>query len=426
MSSPNALPAALIETTRELLARARSASDRLAPASTASKDAFLARVSELLGERSAAIAAANTADIEAARARGRNAAFVDRLGLQQPAIAKLAGAVDAVRNLPDPVGRTTYGARLPSGIRVSRVRIPLGIIGMVYESRPNVTIDAGCLCIKAGNAAVLRGGSDARRTNAELLQLLRDALTDTGLPADAACAPASPGHDGIRALVSIAGGLDLVIPRGGHALIDEVNRWARVPVIQHYEGVCHLFVHDGADLAEAAAIIVNAKAQRPGTCNALEGVLIDAAYAEQAVPVIAEALTAVGVEVRACERSLPLAAGAVAAEADDYGRAFLAMLARMRGVAGLDGALAHIRRYGSGHTEGILTKDVGAANRFVDEVRASCVMVNASTRFNDGGCLGLGAEIGISTSKLHAYGPMGLESLTTEKYVVTGDGHVRT
>lgn len=416
----------LVASTAALLQRSRTAAAALAPASTASKNAFLTAVADLLRERANSLAAANQQDIDRARANGRNAAFIDRLSLGQAAIAKLADAVLEIRALPDPVGITTSGARRPNGLHVSKVRIPLGVIGMVYESRPNVTIDAGCLCIKAGNAVVLRGGSDAKDTNAALMQVMRDALTIAELPVDAAAAPASPGHDGIRALVACVGGLDVVIPRGGTGLIDEVNRWAKVPVIQHYEGVCHLFVHEAADLDEATRIIVNAKAQRPGVCNALEGVLVDRAIADQAVPVLVQALTAAGVEVRACEAAHRLAPDTTPATEADLGREYLDLIVLLRVVDGLDGAIEHIQRYGSGHTEGILTTDLRAANRFVQTVQASCVMVNASTRFNDGGCLGLGAEIGISTSKLHAYGPMGLESLTTQKYVVMGDGHVRT
>jgi len=416
----------LVTDTQELLQRARRAANRLAPASTADKDAFLGRVAELLEIRADDIAAANARDVARGQERGLSAAFIDRLTLDAAAVRKLAGAVREIRSLPDPVAQVTYGARRPNGLQVSRVRIPLGVIGMVYESRPNVTIDAGCLCIKAGNAVVLRGGRDAAQSNAALLDLMRDALADVGLPVDAAQAPASADHDAIRALISVSGGLDLVIPRGGTRLIDAVNKWARVPVIQHYEGVCHLFVHAAADLAEATSIVVNAKAQRPGVCNALEGVLIDAAIADEAVPALVDALQAAGVEVRGDAAVCARRPDVRAAESHDYGREYLDLVCLAVVVDGLQGAIEHIEAHGSGHTEGILTTDITTANRFVARVQASCVVVNASTRFNDGGQLGLGAEIGISTSKLHAYGPMGLESLTTEKYVVMGEGHVRS
>ncbi len=416
----------LVADTHQLLERARKAANQLAPASTQHKDAFLARVADLLEERAEAIAGANQLDVSRGRERGLSSAFIDRLGLAAPAVLKLAASVREIRALPDPVARVTYGARRPNGLMVSKIRIPLGLIGMVYESRPNVTIDAGCLCIKAGNAVVLRGGSDAAHSNAALLNLMRDALEEVGLPADAAQAPASADHDAIRALISVPEGLDLVIPRGGTRLIDSVNKWARVPVIQHYEGVCHLFAHAAADLERAAAIVVNAKAQRPGVCNALEGLLIDAAIADTAVPMLVDALLDAGVQVRGCPEVLARRPQVRPAEAGDYGREYLDLICLVRVVDGLDGAIEHIEAYGSGHTEGILTNDLTAANRFVARVHSSCVMVNASTRFNDGGQLGLGAEIGISTSKLHAYGPMGLESLTTEKYVVVGEGHVRS
>ena len=415
----------LVENTRELLQRARCAANLLAPASTDQKDAFLGRVADRLQERAAALAAINAGDLARGRANGLSAAFLDRLSLPERALHSLAASVREIAALPDPVARITYGARRPNGLQVQRLTIPLGVIGMIYESRPNVTIDAGCLCIKAGNAVVLRGGSDAADTNAALLDLMRQALVDVGLPAHAVQAPAGTGHDAIRALISVPGSLDLVIPRGGTRLIDAVNQWARVPVIQHYEGVCHLFVHAAADLEAASAVVVNAKAQRPGVCNALEALLIDAAVAESAAPLLIAALQEAGVEVRGCEQTRAICPQVVPAQPADYGREYLALICLVRIVAGLEGAIAHIEAHGSGHTEGILTADIGAANQFVNRVQASCVVVNASTRFNDGGQLGLGAEIGISTSKLHAYGPMGLQSLTTEKYVVVGDNHVR-
>ncbi|MCO4759958.1 MAG: glutamate-5-semialdehyde dehydrogenase [Myxococcales bacterium] len=416
----------LVSETQALLARARVAARRLAIATTAEKTQFLAGVAQGVRDRTPDILSANLQDVARASERGRNAAFIDRLRLSASRLESLAGAVEEISALPDPVGATTSGTRRPSGIEVRKVRIPLGVIGIVYESRPNVTIDAGCLCIKAGNAVVLRGGSDASSSNAVFLDVLRTALTDAGLPADAAMAPATASHSGIEALVSQAGGLDVIIPRGGTRLIDAVNRWARVPVIQHYEGVCHIFVESSADLAEATAIAVNAKAQRPGVCNAMEALLVDAASAETMAPQLVAALRAANVEVRGCDRIQELCPeDVVPASAADRGREYLDLICLVQVVDGLEGALAHIANHGSGHTEAILTQDIRLASRFTQAVDASCVVVNASTRFNDGGCLGLGAEIGISTTKLHAYGPMGLEALTTQKYVVVGEGHVR-
>ncbi len=426
-TSPTAPSPALAAETRTLLAAARAAATVLAPASTQLKNAFLARTAALLLEKQQEIVEANSADLALAVAAGRNAAFVDRLRLDARAIANLARSVGEIEALPDPVGMITSGSRRPNGLEVRKQRIPIGVIGIIYESRPGVTIDAAALCIKAGNAVVLRGGSEAQRSNRILAELLREALHAAGLPADAVQVPQSQDRAAIDALVSVPGGLDLVIPRGGTALIEAVQRSARVPVIQHYQGVCHLFVHAAADLEKAARVVVNAKAQRPGVCNAVEAILVDAAIAPSAVPKLCAELRAAQVEIRGCERVQALEGAAVVPATDaDLGHEYLDLIVLMRVVDGLDGAIAHIRRYGSGHTEGILTEDLGAAQRFIAEVDASCVVVNASTRFNDGGCLGLGAEIGISTSKLHAYGPMGLEALTAEKYVVIGNGQVRT
>jgi glutamate-5-semialdehyde dehydrogenase len=412
---------------RAVLLRARAATAALRTASTARKNAFLQAMDGRLADHAAEIAAANAADLAEAKAAGRGAAFLDRLRLDAKGLAGLRLAVREIAALPDPVGTITSGSRRPNGLEVRRQRVPLGVIGIVYEARPNVTVDAAALCVKAGNCVVLRGGSEARRTSGVLVDHLRAALAQAGLPEDAVQQPSTFDRSAIDALVSVPAGLDVVIPRGGEALIAAVNKAARVPVIQHYKGVCHLFVHASADLDLAERVIVNAKCQRPGVCNAVEAILVDSAIASVAVPRLAVALRDRGVEVRACPRSSALAPDATTpAEDGDYGCEFLDLVCLMRVVDGLDGALEHIARYGSNHTEGILTRDLAAANRFVDAVDCSCAVVNASTRFNDGGQLGLGAEIGISTTKLHAYGPMGLESLTTERFVVVGDGQVRT
>ncbi len=416
----------LVSDTHALLQRSKSAARSLATATTAQKNAFLLAVAASVDAQVPALLRANAEDVARAVAAGRPDAFVDRLRLSESRLTALASAVREIAALPDPVGMITRGSQRPNGLEVQQVRVPLGVIGIVYESRPNVTVDAGCLCVKAGNAVVLRGGSDAAASNAALLALLQDALAEVGLPRDAAQAPAVAGHAGIEALVSQAGGLDVIIPRGGKRLIDAVNRWAQVPVIQHYEGVCHVFVEASADLSTAEAIALNAKVQRPGVCNAMEALLVDRAVAERAVPQLVSALQGAGVEVRGCETTQRLCPTTTPASADDRGREFLELVCLLEVVDGVDGAIAHIAAHGSGHSEAILTRDIGLARRFVAAVDASCVLVNASTRFNDGGCLGLGAEIGISTTKLHAYGPMGLESLTTQKYVVIGDGHVRT
>ena len=415
----------LQEETREVLRRAREAAWAMAQATGKQKNLWLARVAERLGTDRAAILAANQLDLENAVKAGRSGPMVERLRLDDRGIAGLQKALTEIAALPDPVGRLTQGEVRPEGFEVRKQRVPLGVIGMVYESRPNVTIDAAALCLKAGNAVVLRGGSEAQHSNAALLQVLRAALVEVGLPENAVQQPASADRAAIEALVSVPDGLDLCIPRGGVQLITFIMQVARVPVIQHYQGVCHLYIGAAADLDQAIAVVVNAKAQRPGVCNALEAVLVDAAVADVAVPRLVAALQAAGVEVRGCDRAQALAP-VTAAQADDYGCEFLDLICLLRVVDDMDAAVAHIRQYGSRHTEGILTRDIQAAHRFAQAVDASCIVVNASTRLNDGGTLGLGAEIGISTTKLHAYGPMGLDSLTTERWLVLGDGHLRT
>ncbi len=411
----------------DLLQRARVAARLLQTATTAQKNAFLARTADRLRQQAELIEQKNAVDLDASRSQGRNAAFLDRLRLDRRAAMAVADSVDQVRSLPDPIGQITSGSRQPNGLRIRKERIALGVIGMIYESRPNVTVDAAVLCVKAGNSVVLRGGSEARHTNLALCDLLRAALTDVGLPADAVLYPLHTDHAVIAALVGQVGGLDLAIPRGGTALIDAVNAHARVPVIQHYQGVCHIYVHHAADLDQALPILINAKAQRPGVCNAAEAILVDAAIAAQAVPRIVEQMQAAGVQVRGCPRVMALVGPpTIPAQSQDDGCEFLDLIVLLRVVDDLDAAVSHIAQYGSRHTEAILTTDLRAANAFTQRVDASCVMINASTRFNDGGCLGLGAEIGISTTKLHAYGPMGLQHLTAERWVVVGDGHIRT
>ncbi|MBI5611184.1 MAG: glutamate-5-semialdehyde dehydrogenase [Deltaproteobacteria bacterium] len=412
---------------RDLLLAARAAVPRMAQATTAQKHRFLEKTAELIAQRCDSLAAINQLDLAEAERVGRPRAMIDRLRLDAPRLRALAQAVTEVLSLADPVGAITHGEIRPTGLEVRRQRIPLGIIGIIYEARPNVTVDAAVLALKAGNCVVLRGGSEAKHSNAALVDLLREALADSGLPGDAVQTPAYLDHQLVDLLVSTVPGLDVVIPRGGTALIDAVMRSARVPVIQHYQGVCHLFVEASADLAMAENLAVNAKTQRPGVCNAMECLLIDAAIADAAVPKLVGALHARGVEVRGCPQTVARSGGlAVAATDGDFGFEFLDLICAVKVVGGLQGALDHITRYGSHHTEAIVTRDLDAARAFVGGIDASCVLVNASTRFNDGGCLGLGAEIGISTTKLHAYGPMGLEALTAERFVVYGQGQVRT
>ncbi len=415
---------------QRLSERARTAAQRLAPLPRADKDRALEVLASALdveadtGDASAVLRA-NAEDVSAARADGLAEGLVDRLVLDPTRLRAIAQAVRQIAQQDDPVGSVTGMTRRPNGLLVGRVRIPLGVIAMVYEARPNVTVDSAALALKSGNAVVLRGGKEARASNAALGDLVRRSLEAAELPVDAVQILPPGDRDEIRALVGMAGKIDLVIPRGGEALIRFVTEHARVPVIQHYQGVCHLYVDEGADLGMAEHLVENAKLSRVGVCNALECLLVHGRIAAELLPRLGRLVRDRGLEIRGDEATISLVPGAIAASAEDWGREFLAKILAVRVVPSFEGALDHVRRYGSNHTEAICTRDLARAQRFVREVDASCVLVNASTRFNDGGELGLGAEMGISTSKIHAYGPMGLEHLTTLKWIVYGDGQVR-
>ncbi|NUP09053.1 MAG: glutamate-5-semialdehyde dehydrogenase [Polyangiaceae bacterium] len=413
---------------RKLATRAKLASRSLASQPRSVKDTVLESVAQKLEAEadapSSTLIAANRQDIEAATQAGLDAAMIDRLRLDGRRIRAMAKALREIAQADDPVGAVVNMDRRPNGLLVGRVRMPLGVIAMIYESRPNVTLEAFALCFKSGNAVLLRGGKEARRSNDALLHLAHAALAEAGIDEGAALLVPPGAREEIRELVGLTGLVDLAIPRGGEALIRFVTEHARVPVIQHYKGVCHLFVDEGADLAMAERLVEDGKLVRVGVCNALECLLVDEHEAERFVPRLARFIEQ-GLEVRGDERVVTLLPGANRASEDDWGREFLAKILAVRVVSGLDGALDHIARYGSNHTEVIATRDYARAQRFLREVDACCVLVNASTRFNDGGELGLGAEMGISTSKLHAYGPMGLEHLTTLKWIGYGDGQTR-
>lgn len=421
----------LEEQVRSACERARRASRLVAPRTTAEKDAALAAIASRLEANAETVLAANRADVEAARQRGTKGALLDRLMLDARRLQAMADAVREIARLPDPIGEVVSRGTRPNGLGVTRVRVPIGVVAMIYEARPNVTVEASALTLKSGNAVVLRGGSEAERSNAALASIIGDALEGAGFPRGAVEILALSDRDSVRALVTQTELVDLAIPRGGEALIRFVTENARVPVVQHYKGVCHVFLDAGADAELAEKIVLDAKMSRPGVCNALECLLVDAADAERFLSPIARALSAAGCELRGCERTRSLLARtnpAIAvspAESADWGREYLDSILAVRVVDGLDGALEHIARYGSGHTEAIVTPDPAHADRFRREVDAACVVVNASTRFHDGGELGLGAEIGIATSRLHWRGPMGLEALTTMKWVVEGEGQVR-
>jgi glutamate-5-semialdehyde dehydrogenase len=404
--------------------RARVAARLIAVRTRADKDAALRAIARRLREEGSRILEANAADLDAARARGTNAAMLDRLALDSKRIEGVAQAVEQIADLDDPVGEVIERTERPNGLRITRVRVPLGVLAMIYEARPSVTAEASALAVKAGNVVVLRGGSEAARSNAAIAAVVRDALEASGLPRDAVQVVSSTDREAVRALVQCKD-IDLAIPRGGEALIRFVTENARVPVVQHYKGVCHLFVDAGADVEMATRLAVNGKLQRPGVCNALECLLVDATEAKRLLAPIAAALVKGGCELRGCERARAIVPEARPAAEDDWGREFLDRILAVRVVDGLEGALAHVARYGSGHTESICTRDPAHAERWRREVDAACVTVNASTRFHDGGELGMGAELGIATSRLHWRGPMGLVALTTMKWVVDGDGQIR-
>jgi glutamate-5-semialdehyde dehydrogenase len=404
--------------------KARSATRLLAPLGRAPKDAALHSVAAGLRASAGEVLEANARDVAQAKATGTAAAMLDRLALDAARLESLAASVEEIAELPDPVGEVIAESTRPNGLHIARVRVPLGVLGMIYEARPGVTIEATALALKAGNAIILRGGSEAHASNAALASIVSRALGDAGLPRDAAQVVPFTDRDGVRALVQCQG-VDLAIPRGGEALIRFVTANARIPVVQHYKGVCHLFLDAGADVDLATRLAIDGKLSRSGVCNALECLLVDASDAPRLLPPVARALVHKGCELRGCPRTCALVPEATSARDEDWGQEFLAPILAVRVVEGLDGALAHVARYGSGHTEAICTSTSDHAARWRREVDAACVVVNASTRFHDGGALGLGAELGIATSRLHWRGPMGLESLTTMKWVVDGDGQTR-
>lgn len=405
--------------------RARDASTIMAKLSTNQKNTMLHAMADLLEAESAFIITANAHDLDSGKEKGLSEAMLDRLMLNKERIAGIAASLREVAALPDPVGEVTSMTRRPSGIQVGRMRIPLGVIGIVYEARPNVTADAAALCLKAGNAVILRGGSEAINSNKALADILHRAMRSSGIPTEALALVPMTDREGVLAMLQQEESIDLIIPRGGESLIRFVVQHSRIPVIKHYKGVCHAFIDASADAAMATKIIVNGKTQRPGVCNALETVLIHRDVAETVVPILANALLQRGVELRGDEEFCQFVSTAKQAKDEDWDAEYLALILSCKIVGSIDEAIGHIERHGSLHSEVIITNDYTNAQRFIREVNSSCVLVNASTRFNDGGQLGLGAEIGISTTKLHSFGPMGLEDLTTRKYIVFGEGQVR-
>ncbi|MBN1106470.1 MAG: glutamate-5-semialdehyde dehydrogenase [Deltaproteobacteria bacterium] len=390
------------------------------------KDTALEQMACALMERKEEIKRENEKDVSTGKESGLGSSMIDRLTLTDKVIADMAAGLQEVARLPDPVGQVTGMWKRPNGLQVGRVRIPLGVIGFIYESRPNVTVDAAGLCLKSGNAVILKGGSEAIHSNLILAEILREVLVKTGLPEKAVQVVPTTDRDAVTALLAMEDYVDLIIPRGGEGLIRFVVSHSRIPVLKHYKGVCHIFVDEEADLTRASEICFNAKVQRPGVCNAMETLLVHERIAPAFLPAMVKQLRGAGVEIRGCPKTLSIVADARPADESDWPAEFLDLILAVKVVSDMDEALDHIEKYGSNHTEAIVTNDYEKARRFLAEVDSSVVLVNASTRFNDGFQLGLGAEIGISTSKLHAFGPMGLEELTTTKFIVYGTGQVRT
>jgi glutamate-5-semialdehyde dehydrogenase len=411
----------------EKIARdAKDAARLLKNAMRREKDEALFLMAARLIEQGDSIKAENTKDLTLAREKGLSSAMIDRLTLDDKTIHAMADGLKEVAALPDPVGEVTGMWKRPNGLSVGRVRIPLGVIGFIYESRPNVTVDAASLCLKSGNSVVLKGGSEAIHSNLILSDILRGALREVGLPQEAIQVIPTTDREAVGILLTQEDHVDIIIPRGGEGLIRFVTKNSRIPVLKHYKGVCHVYVDEFADLEMASDVSFNAKVQRPGVCNAMETMLVHQAVANDFLPPMVTRLQEGGVEIRGCEKTVGLIPGLKKAEPEDWPAEFLDLILAVRIVSNMDEALDHIGQYGSNHTEAIITKDYNRSQRFLAEVDASVVLVNASTRFSDGNQLGLGAEIGINTSKLHAFGPMGLEELTTTKFIVYGDGQIRS
>jgi len=409
--------------------RARAASRETARATTAAKDRALVATAAAIRRDATALKAANAKDLAAARAAGHDAAFVDRLALTDAVIESMAAGIEQIAALPDPVGEILNLRFRPTGIQVGQMRVPLGVIGIVYESRPNVTVDAAGLCIKSGNATILRGGSEAIHSNQALAALVREGLRDAGLPEDAVQVIETTDRAAVGALITHPEWVDVIVPRGGKSLIERISRESRVPTIKHLDGICHVYIDDDADVEQAIRIADNAKTQRYSPCNTMETLLVAAGIAAAVLPRLGRIYADKQVELRCDARALEILSASgiacIAATEDDWRTEYLAPILSIRVVAGLDEAIEHIATYGSQHTDAIVTENHGRAMRFIREVDSASVMINASTRFADGFEYGLGAEIGISTDKLHARGPVGLEGLTSLKYVVFGHGEIR-
>ena len=405
--------------------RARAASRIMAKTDTDTKNKALLKIADLIMGSQTRLLEANALDLAAGKSNGLDAALLDRLELTPERIKAMADGLRQVADLPDPIGEITPTEEMPSGIKVGRMRVPLGVIGIIYESRPNVTADAAALCLKSGNATILRGGSEAVNSNQAIATCIKEGLQACGLPGDAAQVIETTDRAAVGELLKMSEFVDVIVPRGGKGLIERVSKEARMPVIKHLDGICHVYIDDHADLDKAIKIAYNAKTQRYGTCNTMECLLVAESIAEPVLSELGPMYEKAGVEIRGCDKSLKILPNIKKASDEDYHTEYLAPIMSMRIVSGLEEAMNHIHEYSSDHTDAIVTEDQDNANRFLREVDSSSVMVNASPRFADGFEYGLGAEIGISTDKFHARGPVGLEGLTSQKYIVIGDGHIR-
>jgi glutamate-5-semialdehyde dehydrogenase len=405
--------------------QARQAGRAISKADTGQKNRALLAIAEAINAAHAQLVAENTKDVDAAATAGLDDAALDRLRLTPARIQAMVDGLLQVAALPDPVGEISQLSYRPSGIQVGQMRVPLGVIGIIYESRPNVTIDAAALCLKAGNACILRGGSESIHSNRAIAACIAQGLDIAGLPQQVVQVVDTTDRAAVGALITLKDSVDVIVPRGGKSLIERISAEATIPVIKHLDGICHVYIDGSADIAKAVAIAVNAKTHRYGVCNAMETLLVDDSIAPEVLPLLAAQYAEKGVALRGCLKSCALVPSASRASEEDWSTEYLAPVLAIKVVAGIDEAIAHINHYGSAHTDAIVTEDYGLARRFLREVDSSSVMVNASTRFADGFEYGLGAEIGISTDKLHARGPVGLHGLTSMKYVVLGDGHIR-
>jgi len=415
-----------VESTIEKMAKAsKAASVHIAKCPTRKKNEVLLKLASEIEKEAAHIQKENRKDLARGREMGLSNAMIDRLTISDATITSMSGGLREIALLDDPVGAITKTWRRPNGLQISRMRIPLGVIGIIYESRPNVTIDAAALCLKAGNAVILRGGSEALNSNQALAGVINTVLRSTGLPEEAVQVVPVRDREAVNILLKQDEFIDLIMPRGGEGLIRFVVENSKIPVLKHYKGVCHVYVDEGADLSMAREISFNSKVHRPGVCNAMETLLVHKTMADNFLPAMAQQFAAAGVEIRGCPETCKIIPDAKKAEAEDWPAEYLDLILAVKIVDNMDQAISHIAQFGSSHTESIVTSDYTRAKRFTSEVDSSVVLVNASTRFNDGGQLGLGAEMGISTSKLHAFGPMGVEELTTTKFVVLGDGQIR-